>query len=396
MASSTRFVPILLLASLAGSVIWGSGLAQPAPDDVVLRLGFAADAQEEGARPHLRAALEHLRDQEAEWLLYGGDTNYAYRDAPEDYLDALGWYGENDRVLFVYGNHDDDGERHRTLHPGNRTWWTWSHDGFTVVGLDTNRPLHEGSEQWEWLRATLDAHREDFVVVVMHISWWASHLYPSPNHRFPGNASAAAELAREMDVELLLGGHEHYYARWQPDDEGPARAITGPAEAHVRPVPDEVKRESAVSSSERTWMALEVTDAEVRLQTFHKEGEVLDAFAVPRDAPPAPAPEPAPEPEPEPAPVVDAPVPDAAVPPTDADNTSGPDSAGPVAGGEGAPGGSAEDAGAPPSWLLAAGAAPLLLGLMLHQRRKTLVPRARDAMESTVRRLRLRTHERRP
>lgn len=255
--------------------------AQPATGEAVLRLGLLSDAQESGERPLLRAAVAELQAQDVEWLLYLGDTSYGYGGPPADWVDALGAYAEHG-LLFVPGNHDDGrayGEYMPT--PAPPTWWAWERDGLLVVGLDTNKPLDAASPQLAWLRDTLAGRDADTVIVMGHMSWWTPNVHHDASDSFEGDADALRRLIAERDVEMVIAGHEHYYARTTLD--GIPYVVMGAVEAQVREVPEEMKQEAW--AQERVRGSLALTRGALTLEVKGEDGRVVDRAELKLDAP---------------------------------------------------------------------------------------------------------------
>lgn len=256
-----------------------AALAQPGG---ALRLGFVTDAQEEGERPLLRAAVGVLDDLGASWLLYGGDTSYDYNPPPWDWRDAMAPF-EN-RTLYVYGSHDtregyEEYQPRANVSAGAQasTWWVWGRDGVVVVGLDTNAPLWKWSEQGMWLDATLAEHANETVILLLHKPWWVPSEH-APQGWIQADATHMDALMERHEVDLVLSGHEHYYSRMTRNDT--TYVIGGPVEAHTRDVPWSVALESDVSVSSETWMVLDVLPCGVLAEVYDvRAGHMLDSFS---------------------------------------------------------------------------------------------------------------------
>lgn len=251
------------------------------PAEPVLRLGLLSDAQESGERPLLRAAVGELQARDVEWLLYVGDTSYSYGGPPEDWVDALGPYADHG-LLFVPGNHDD-GREYGAYMPTQAvppTWWSWEHDGLLVLGLDTNKPLDAGSPQLSWLSDALEGREADTVLVMAHMSWWAPNAHHDEANAFHGDADAMHRLMVNHDVEMVIAGHEHYYARTSRD--GVAYVVMGAVEAQVREVPEEMKEDAWAQEHVRGSVVL-TADA-LAIEVRGEDGRIVDRAEVARDA----------------------------------------------------------------------------------------------------------------
>lgn len=269
----SRTLPLLAAAATL--------LAAPASAEVRLpdepaRIAVAGDAQEEGGRPALRAAVAQMERLDVALLLYGGDTSYGWGGPPDDWADALGPY--EDRTLLVPGNHDDaEAYASWRTEDANATWWSAEAGVVVIVALDSDQPAWPGTPQWEWLERTLREHRDDTVVLATHVPWWVPNAHHSEELAFPGDARRIDALVREHDVDLVLGAHEHYYARI--DRDGVPHVVNSAVEAQLRDVPREVEEEAARSGKVSTWILLDVLPCGVAGRTYHVEdGGVLDRF----------------------------------------------------------------------------------------------------------------------
>lgn len=273
-----------LAASLLVLLVTSPALAQEAPAPPIVRIGILGDAQEPGEREPFRQALAELAAQNASLVLYGGDTNNLWGPPPADWVAALGPY--SDRMLFVVGNHDEGRTYARWFPPGTRdTWWNATlAPGVEVVALDTERDLFAGKPQRAWLEAQLAAHRDDTLILIMHIPYWAGNFHHKKALDFPGDAADMDALVAKYDVDLVLAAHEHYYLR--SERGGVPFVINSAVDARTRTVPPDLVANATVHSElNRTWMRMDIHACRLHLvTTLHEEGgSQLDGFSIDRE-----------------------------------------------------------------------------------------------------------------
>lgn len=282
-----RLRPVLLFAlvlalSLGTSAADAQERTDPAawPEEApagTLRLAFLADAQEEEDRTGLRELVALAHASGASRLLYGGDTNYHFRDAPPDWVEALAPY--EDRTLFVFGNHDG-GPGYQPFLPAipNTTWWRWEDEGVVVLGLNTNRDLTNESPQLRWLDERLAEDRGRVVLLMLHIPWWVPP-YEGSKLPFPGDAEGMRARVNDTPVAIVLGAHQHHYSRH--DVDGIPHIITGPADAHMRGASEESTRDAIVEARARTIVLLDASRCGVAARVLTPDGAVLDEVERP-------------------------------------------------------------------------------------------------------------------
>lgn len=279
-----------MLIGIVGLAIAGAGpgAAQPDPREASsterpLRLGFVTDAQEEGnGREQLKDAIRRLGEMNASVLLYGGDTNYGYQDPPDDWREAMEPFAN--RTLFVYGNHDSwkGYEPYHPPGPDDKTWWTWQRGATIIVGLDTNEELWPGSDQAEWLETTLVQHRNATVVLLLHKPWWVVSEGHAPEDWVQADPSHMDRLVRTHGVDMVLGGHEHYYSRMVRN--GTLYLIGGPVEAHARQVPESVANASQHATTNETWTYFDLLSCGIAGWTYDaRQHSLRDQFTFGSD-----------------------------------------------------------------------------------------------------------------
>ncbi len=118
----------------------------------------------------------------------------------------------------VRGNHDVGSSYYFdtfTL-PGNEKWYTVDRQGVHFILLDTNSRLTPGSDQYRWLEAELQRSggKDTFVAVILHHSPFSTGIFPDEK----GLQKKIAPLFEKYAVDIVFGGHHHFYERQRVRD----------------------------------------------------------------------------------------------------------------------------------------------------------------------------------
>lgn len=132
------------------------------------------------------------------------------------------WGRHLDRTRPAVGNHEYRtkdaagyfnyfGER---AGPRGKGWYSYDHEGWHLVVLNSDEPLGRGTEQYEWLVADLARHRDTrCTLAYYHHPRWSSGKH--------GGAERVVDAWRalyEGGVDVVLQGHDHHYERFAPLD----------------------------------------------------------------------------------------------------------------------------------------------------------------------------------
>jgi hypothetical protein len=131
------------------------------------------------------------------------------------------WGRHKDRTRPAVGNHEyrtrDAGGYFRYFGaragPPGKGWYSYAHDGWHVVVLNSDEPLERGTEQFRWLTADLRAHPSRCTLAYFHHPRWSSGRH--------GGRERVVDAYRAMydaGVDVILSGHDHHYERFAPMD----------------------------------------------------------------------------------------------------------------------------------------------------------------------------------
>jgi len=109
--------------------------------------------------------------------------------------------------------------------PPGKGWYSYDHEGWHLIVLNTDEPLERGTEQHDWLVDDLRSHRGTrCTLAYFHHPRWSSG-----KHGGKERVVDAYQALYDGGADVVLAGHDHHYERFAPlDPEGrldPARGI---------------------------------------------------------------------------------------------------------------------------------------------------------------------------
>ncbi|WP_127128701.1 fibronectin type III domain-containing protein [Georgenia sp. SYP-B2076] len=293
----------------------------------------------------------------ADFLLSVGDqvdtddseAEYADFLAPDELREyPLATNVGNHDVGIAYGEHFNMPNADPTAgaqHAGLGDYWYIYND---VLFLSLNSNVRDNQQHFDWMRDVLAEHGQD---AEWKVVTWHHGLYSTASHATDGDIEKRREdmplEMSELDVDLVLSGHDHVYTRSHLIHSGhPVGDLTAPGELAKFPgevlyltsnsstgskyytVQDVDFPFNAVTSQNRTpsYTHVEVTDGALHAVTYQVDGTVLDDVTLtraPEDATPNPVPEGPAQTVFEPEPAKDAPVPSVVDPETGAVSVEG-------------------------------------------------------------------------
>ncbi|MEZ5988680.1 MAG: metallophosphoesterase [Planctomycetota bacterium] len=177
--------------------------------------------------------IERICEWDADLVLHLGDLVYPWgrrQDFPEAFLLPFGRFLASHPVYPTIGNHDLMSEAgapfddHFVLPvppgAGARRYYAFVHGPVQFICLDAFShadPLSPGSDQWRWLRRTLDAAAPTWRVVYLHRPLWSTSNTARDDIATALRRELHPLLARAR-VDLVLSGPDHLYQRFEPKD----------------------------------------------------------------------------------------------------------------------------------------------------------------------------------
>ncbi|HSU15965.1 metallophosphoesterase family protein [Longimicrobium sp.] len=160
---------------------------------------------------HISGVVAPLGDN-----VYQAGTRAQYRDCY-----APTWGRHRARTRPAIGNHDMRTEEGAAYYeffgaaagPRGKGWYSYDLEGWHVVVLNSEVGIDSTSEQVGWLRADLAAHPVKCTLAYMH-----RPRFSSGEHGDSERMKPAFRALYDGGVDVVLGGHDHVYERFAPQD----------------------------------------------------------------------------------------------------------------------------------------------------------------------------------
>jgi Calcineurin-like phosphoesterase len=212
------------------------GRAAPVPprgeDPVVVAAGDIAPEEETG---HHRSTSDQVLEIDPDAVLVLGDLQYPAGELEhfKRYYDPT-WGRFKDITRPAPGNHEYDtrgaagyfdyfGAQAR---PDGASYYSFDLGGWHLVSLDSNIDRGAGSAQERWLRADLAATDRRCVLAYWHHPRFSS----GTEHGSHRSVVPFWRALYDAKADVVLGGHEHNYERFAPQDPDGQADPLGPRE----------------------------------------------------------------------------------------------------------------------------------------------------------------------
>jgi hypothetical protein len=143
-------------------------------------------------------------DSESAWTSEWFNTSYTSLRTQDANLSDIG----------IRGNHEGSATFWKRYWPepfqSGGLYWSFDYGPMHIVLMDAYTAYNSGSAQYNWLKSDLAASTKTWKIVAFHEPGW------SANGGHPNNTTVQNDLQPlfvHYGVSLVLGGHNHYYAR---------------------------------------------------------------------------------------------------------------------------------------------------------------------------------------
>jgi predicted phosphodiesterase len=261
------------------------------PPEGVRRLRIAAYGDSR-SNPETHAALaRRMVAADPDLVIHTGDlvTDGTVKEQwKPQFFDPICRLAAEKPLIACLGNHEKDSPHYYAYfdYPGNEAWFSYRAANLHVIVLDSQKPLGPGAEQQAWLEKELAGPDADWRVVVLHSPLYTSHPYRDIGpHRW-----ALQDALDRGGVDLVLNGHDHFYARthrigraWDPASKGLYQVTTAGGGARLYPI--DYKPYTARAESVHHFVLLEVDGMRLAGTAVNVAGEVIDRFVIDRAGP---------------------------------------------------------------------------------------------------------------
>ena len=170
----------------------------------------------------------------AELVILSGDISYANGDQSiwDDHGNKYETTMSNIPWMMTPGNHENETEdgfgfdayetRFETQSSsGTDFWHSFDYGGVHFIGISTEHPYYEGTDQLQWIKedlATANANRENvhWIVIYGHKPLYTSHGHPTHDDTMIELRTLLEPILFENSVDLAIWGHDHFYERSWP------------------------------------------------------------------------------------------------------------------------------------------------------------------------------------
>lgn len=198
-------------------------------------------------------------------------------------------------LMMVLGNHDVYGEGENFFKnmysypqngPDGKEGFVYSFDynNARFIMLNSEFGIQDMKEQQAWLREEVESAGDKWTVVMFHRSPYKSN----PKRGSDATLDIFAPVMEELDVDLVLTGHDHAYMRShamkngevQRDGEGTQYIIGGSAGPKFYPGGDEEYVDFMYAEEKQVFTSLLVDGDQITVTAHTDDDELVDEFVL--------------------------------------------------------------------------------------------------------------------
>lgn len=184
---------------------------------------------------------------------------------------------KNVKFYAALGNHDDPAQRfYEKFNMGGKRYYTFQKGSVRFFALDST---YMDQEQLRWLEDELKKSNDKWKICFFHHPLYSSGKRHGPDVEL---RQALEPLFVRYGVNAVFTGHEHFYERIRPQ-KGIYYFIEG-GSAKLRE--KNLGSDSAITEKgedrDNTFMVVEIDGDVLYFQTVRRNGETVDAGALPR------------------------------------------------------------------------------------------------------------------
>lgn len=186
------------------------------------------------------------------------------------------------------GNHEKDGILFEKYLPypfpngaggedGN--YWSFDYGKAHITIIDQYTDYSTGSDQYDWLVNDLANTPAKWKILVLHAPGYASGHHPNDTVV----QTVIQPLCETYDVQIVLGGHNHYYSRATVNDVVHITTAGGGADLYD---PEDGFPFVDVAIKDYHFCKVSIQGNELRLCAINRDGDTLDDFSIYRHSTP--------------------------------------------------------------------------------------------------------------
>lgn len=233
------------------------------------------------AEPEYQTLLLHVGD----WV-NSGDSELSWTNEyfPKSYANILGMQSQLP-ISGCIGNHEGSGVLFKKYWPypfvANRYYWSFDYGPVHIAIIDQYVSYTPGSAQYIWLENDLATSDKHWKFIVLHEPGW------SAGGGHPNNTSVQnyiQPLCEKYGVQIVFGGHNHYYARAEVNHV--THLTTGAGGAPLA-TPDPGYPYLQATSKSLEFCKVKIQDNYLHIDVVTPNGSIIDTLDILRgDFPP--------------------------------------------------------------------------------------------------------------
>jgi len=169
------------------------------------------------------------------------------------------------------GNHDESNDSdYKPFHMGGKRYYSFKQGNAEFFALDSN---YMDPQQIDWIRKQLSGSNATWKICYFHHPLYSAGKFHGPDLDL---RKILEPIFQQMDVSVVLSGHEHVYERIQPQG-GIYYFVLGNS-GQLRPNNLKPSPETAKGfDTDRTFELMEIAGEELYFQTISRIGETVDS-----------------------------------------------------------------------------------------------------------------------
>lgn len=185
---------------------------------------------------------------------------------------------QNLQYTAALGNHEKAGKLFAKYFPypfysKDRFYWSFDYGPAHFIILDQYTTYKEESEQYKWLVDDLSKSTKLWKFIVLHEPGWSAGAHKNEKDV----QEIIQPLCKKYDVNMVLAGHNHYYAKAVVD--GVYHITTAGGGAPLYDI--DVNQENVqVAVKIHHYSKIEIDDNLLRFTAINNKGEVIDSFRI--------------------------------------------------------------------------------------------------------------------
>ncbi len=175
------------------------------------------------------------------------------------------------------GNHEGTGVLLKKYFPypyDSSFYWSFDYGPAHIIILDQYIPYNKGTKEYDWLKSDLETTDKKWKFIVLHSPGWSA----GGGHENTTLVQTEIQpLCEEYNVQIVFGGHNHYYARAEVN--GVMHITTGGGGAPLY-APDLSYPNIVTASQSHHFCRINITGDDLDFKAINSDGNEIDAFTL--------------------------------------------------------------------------------------------------------------------